>query len=249
MTDARAFDPNRLPWLAEPATPVRRSQVPTSLLFALLAAFLVGGLSFWLGQRAGDGAESERAEPFREVVVPMPAPAPVQRAEPPAPPAPAPVIEPAPPPPVRAIEPTARAERTEVKRTAASPRVTARKPVRRKAAPVRRNVAPKAPPKLVPRSPWYSAAADGQLVRVGTFRSRSQARRGWSRLARVYPGVKRLPAVIAPVPSRRNGQYYYRLQIGTTSQAHSAVLCQRMRIIGQSCVTVGTPTRRRGMPQ
>ena len=42
-------------------------------------------------------------------------------------------------------------------------------------------------------------------------------------------------------PSLRNGRTYYRLQFGTSSQAHSAVLCQRMRTIGQSCVEVGLP--------
>ena len=41
------------------------------------------------------------------------------------------------------------------------------------------------------------------------------------------------------VPSLRNGRTYYRLQYGTTSQAHSEILCQRMRIVGQSCVVVG----------
>ncbi len=30
-----------------------------------------------------------------------------------------------------------------------------------------------------------------------------------------------------------------RLQIGTTSQAHSAMLCQRMRMIAQSCAAIG----------
>jgi hypothetical protein len=54
-----------------------------------------------------------------------------------------------------------------------------------------------------------------------------------------YPGMKRIPALVVPVQSLRNGQTYYRLQMGTTSQAHSEVLCQRMRIIGQSCVVIG----------
>jgi hypothetical protein len=53
--------------------------------------------------------------------------------------------------------------------------------------------------------------------------------------------MKRLKAVVAPVPSLRTGQTFYRLQFGTTSQAHSEILCQRMRIIGQSCVVVGLP--------
>ena len=53
------------------------------------------------------------------------------------------------------------------------------------------------------------------------------------------PALKHLPALVVPVQSRRNGRVYYRLQMGTTSQAHSAVLCQRMRMIGQGCVVIG----------
>jgi hypothetical protein len=51
--------------------------------------------------------------------------------------------------------------------------------------------------------------------------------------------MQRLKAVVVPAQSLRNNQTYYRLQFGTTSQAHSAVLCQRMRMIGQSCVVIG----------
>jgi hypothetical protein len=34
--------------------------------------------------------------------------------------------------------------------------------------------------------------------------------------------------------------------MGTTSQAHSTVLCQRMRIIGQSCVVIEIMNRGSG---
>jgi hypothetical protein len=84
-----------------------------------------------------------------------------------------------------------------------------------------------------------SQGAAGRVVRIGTYSTRLQAKRAWWKLVRVYPGVRRLNAVVSPVQSLRNGRTYYRLQFGTTSQAHSAVLCQRMRIVGQSCVVVG----------
>jgi hypothetical protein len=77
------------------------------------------------------------------------------------------------------------------------------------------------------------------MVRIGTFRTSRQAKRAWWRLMRTYPGMQRLKAVVVPVRSLRNNQSYYRLQFGTTSQAHSAVLCQRMRMIGQPCVVIG----------
>ena len=76
------------------------------------------------------------------------------------------------------------------------------------------------------------------MVRVGTYANLRQGKQGWSRLAKVFPGMKKLPAVVTDKRSQRNGKVYYRLQIGTTSQAHSEVLCQRMKAIGQSCVVV-----------
>ena len=91
-----------------------------------------------------------------------------------------------------------------------------------------------------------SANAYGRVARIGTFSSRRQAKKGWWAIVRHYPGMKRLKAVVAPVRSLRDGRTYYRLQFGTTSQAHSEVLCQRMRIIGQSCVVVGLPPRQAG---
>jgi hypothetical protein len=79
------------------------------------------------------------------------------------------------------------------------------------------------------------------MVRIGTFATVRQAKKGWWGVVRAYPGMRRLPTVVVPVRSLRNGQVYYRLQMGTTSQAHSEVLCQRMRMIAQSCVVIGLP--------
>jgi len=73
---------------------------------------------------------------------------------------------------------------------------------------------------------------------VGTFRTARQAKKGWWAIVRMNPTLKRLPALVVPVQSQRDGRVYYRLQMGTTSQAHSTVLCQRMRMIGQSCVVI-----------
>jgi hypothetical protein len=81
--------------------------------------------------------------------------------------------------------------------------------------------------------------AAGRLVRVGTFSTAHKAKKGWWAIVRMNPALKRLPALVVPVRSLRNGQVYYRLQMGTTSQAHSEVLCQRMRMIAQSCVVIG----------
>ena len=74
--------------------------------------------------------------------------------------------------------------------------------------------------------------ASGRMVRIGTF---SIAAPGEERLVvrwfAHYPAMRHLPAVVRPVLRNANGKTYYRLQIGTTSQAHSEILCQRMRMI------------------
>lgn len=84
-----------------------------------------------------------------------------------------------------------------------------------------------------------SSGASGRMVRIGTFASRAQAKKGWRAVMGIYPGMGAIPAAVVPVRSTRDGRTYYRLQMGTTSQAQSEILCQRMRIIGQSCVVIG----------
>jgi hypothetical protein len=65
-------------------------------------------------------------------------------------------------------------------------------------------------------------------------------------MARAYPAVKRLPAVVTETRNSR-GRPFYRFQIGTTSQAHSEILCQRMQRIGFSCAVVGLPGERKAV--
>jgi len=65
-------------------------------------------------------------------------------------------------------------------------------------------------------------------------------------MARAYPAVKRLPAVVVETRNSR-GRPFYRFQIGTTSQAHSEVLCQRMERIRFSCAVVGLPGERKAV--
>jgi hypothetical protein len=67
-----------------------------------------------------------------------------------------------------------------------------------------------------------------------------QAKVGWRYMVRAYPAVAHLPAVVRPDRNSR-GRVFYRFRIGTTSQAHSEVLCQRMETIRLSCAVVGLP--------
>jgi hypothetical protein len=110
--------------------------------------------------------------------------------------------------------------------------------------PAARTAARSAPLTLWPAR--VSSGAYGRLVQIGAFGSRVQAKRGWTAMVRAYPGVSRLPAVVVEARNSR-GRPFYRFQIGTTSQAHSEVLCQRMEKIRFSCAVVGLPQKPKGI--
>jgi hypothetical protein len=228
MTSASAAaDLDRLPWLTDEKRPAPK-RAPRPLLPAALGLGLaVAGASFWLGMRSvGDEpAPIEHvppAQPSATIALPEPqveavAPMPVQSVEP-----------------MRVPPPAAEPVRHSARAQPKPPKVMASRPT----AAVRTSHAPLA---LWPA--WRSAVAAGRMVRIGTFSSSLQAKRAWGRIMRIYPGMRRLPAVVVSARSMRDGRSYYRLQMGTTSHAHSEVLCQRMRIVAVSCVVVGLPPR------
>ena len=77
-------------------------------------------------------------------------------------------------------------------------------------------------------------------MQIGAFGSVYQAKRGWWFMVRSYPAMAHLPAVVRDTRNS-HGRTFYRFQVGTTSQAHSEVLCQRMQAIKFSCAVVGLP--------
>ena len=255
MNDAQAVvGLDRLPWLTdEPkrALPQRArfTNMRDLLGLALAAVLLVAALSYWMGIRTGRTGEDAVATSPRTpgATVKLPEARDVgPEVQLPA----APEVSPAPAPTVEISEPTAE------------------RPVRRYRAPAKRKLSPMrlegselaqtvskqevAPAKPTPallasRSQqrlWpatESKGASGRIVRIGSFGSRQQAKLGWRRMQRVYPAVGRLPATVVTDRNSR-GRYFYRFQIGTTSQAHSEVLCQRMeKMLRFSCAVVGLP--------
>ncbi len=256
MAEGRAaYDPDRLPWLTETRRPRRIGNSTPLLFWAFLAIVLVAGISYWLGMKSVHQPDefadilgrsptvvTETLPGATNELAPVPPP-PAPRVQAPGLPDVAPVAEPRPVPipgvdRARPAAPKTRLRVTpRVKPPAARPKARAEAP-----APVRKRAAAPRPARLRAWPADQSAGAYGRVVRVGTFYSRRQAKQGWARIVRVYPGMRRLRAVVVANPSLRNGRTFYRLQFGTTSQAHSAVLCQRMRVVGQSCVTVGLPT-------
>ena len=224
-------DAERLPWLTDDK-PKRSWRGPALIMLGVLAALLVAGVSYWLGMKTAPTAERADIRPSTTIALPEPVVGTPEEIST------EPSIEDAKPQPM--VAPEAQPQ-------PATPVVDRPAPVlaKRKTAPVKKLVAAKrTAPKRRVMKPWPVRQVDGasgRMVRIGTFASARQAKKGWWKVVGTYPGMKKIPALVVPVQSLRNGQTYYRLQMGTTSQAHSEVLCQRMRIIGQSCVVIGLP--------
>jgi SPOR domain len=263
MTDSRmAVGLDRLPWLADepkPRTPEPRARARRRggdlAGWAVAATLLVAGASYWLGTQAvrsdSTPAISENAvKPSATVRLPEPRPI--------APPeevriAPTPEVRPTPAPPVVLSEPKVekRAHKKPVLRSTRAKSSARAKPAKAasKAKPSRSRAARAAAARPKHLALWPARepqGAYGRLVQIGAFGSRHQAKLGWRRMVRSYPAVGRLPAVVV---ERRNsrGRRFYRFQIGTSSQAHSEVLCQRMQSIDFSCAVVGLPWKPRGV--
>lgn len=226
---------DRLPWLADELPVRKRGGRVLPLAFA--ATVLAAGMAYWLGNAAFHLATPSAFQPrpaVQTATVPLPQARPLapepQRVEP---------VEPIVAAPVSIVEPhRVRAEPVQpvsVKRVAAAVSDSVSAP--RLAG--ESDDAPNVPaiPQLWPVRVLNGAS--GRLVRIGTFASTLEAKKGWSAITHLNPAMEHLPALVVPVRSLRDGEVYYRLQMGTTSQAHSTVLCQRMRMIAQSCVVIG----------
>ena len=266
MTDSRmALGMDRLPWLPdEPVSPPAARTTPkavrsggTELLgWAFAAILLVAVVSYWIGTRTVD--QSPTAPPTTSLPLPTPSPTqPDEQIQPVVSPEAQPVREPE----IRrvserpVIRPTWKPLPREVPREVAE-RVqrTIATEEADKVSTAQTGVAVKRP--VVPAVPntqnvklWparESGGAYGRVVQIGAFGSRQQAKLGWRYMSRAYPGVKRLPAVVVEARNSR-GRPFYRFQIGTTSQAHSEVLCQRMERIRFSCAVVGLPGGKRAV--
>ena len=240
---------DRLPWLPDEPKPQAASRRGGTLVLwggAAILAFAAGG--FWIGLRSIDQdmpAPARHSQATTTVPLPVARPsAPEVRIEPQQEVrlAPVPQVRPAPARQVRIAAP--HVERPE-KSVAVQPapheeQAAPKAEAKTTAAPA--IAAPAPQPFAVPR-PWpprVVQGAAGRLVQVGAFGSIRQAKRGWWFMVRAYPAMAHLPAVVRPTRNS-HGRVFYRFQVGTTSQAHSEVLCQRMSRIGLSCAVVGLP--------
>ena len=245
MADTIARDADRLPWLTDEKTPRKPSGRLWTGPLLVVGMVAIAVFSFWFGMTRSWSPQAPATEGQPEAVTAIPLPEPTESVAPQPEIAPMRQVEPAPAP-----APVVIRMQEDVR-----PSVNPAPPLKRVESPVPAISAEPSPPvkEAVPErkplqfsNPWDSSAASGRMVRIGTYSSLRQGKQAWSKLARSFPGMKKLPAVVTDIPSLRNGRVYYRLQIGTTSQAHSEVLCQRMRAIGQSCIVVDLAGARKG---
>lgn len=82
----------------------------------------------------------------------------------------------------------------------------------------------------------------GRVVQLGAFATRDQAEDSWKRITRRYPYLLTKSKMVNTVYVQGLGggrpTRMYRLQLGTSSQAQSVVICQQLERAGHSCVVV-----------
>lgn len=236
MAQARSVDPSeRLPWLSDTSRPQPRQprRSPFPLLIAMSAAAAIAFAGWSAIERSVEPVPAP-APPSTTVPLPPPSPSAASGSEPQAPtiaerealqPAAGPVAaRPAPPAAARAGQPK--------RKTAARAEPRQRQRARAPAA---------ATPAYEPRA-WNSGVR-GRIIQLGAYRTSAQAQAEWRRVYSRYPLLRPLsPRVLK---SRVRGRTYYRLQLGTFSHAHSELLCQRLRTLGEGCMVLGLPRRGR----
>jgi hypothetical protein len=237
---------DRLPWLPDEPQPrpvKRRSTVGSWTAGGIVLVIAAAG--FWVGVRSLEQpasvpvGRSQRAATER---LPEPRSAQPQMRIAPQPEvqiAPAPQVRPAPTREVKiAAAPADRKPAHAAPAAAAKSTQTA--PTVQAPAAISPTVASPAPQFVMPK-PWNPrivTGAAGRLVQIGAFGSVHQAKRGWWFMVHDYPAMAHLPAVVRETRNSRS-RAFYRFDVGTTSQAHSEVLCQRMQKIHLSCAVVG----------
>jgi outer membrane biosynthesis protein TonB len=249
MGDSRAaVGMDRLPWLSdEPRKAPRRAKRGLSdlTLWVVAGLLVIAAASFWIGSRSQaphPSAQPTSVQPTTTLPEPRSAPQEVRIApQPEVAPEPVPEVRPAP---VRevhyALPPTKKASETESeKATAAEAQAVAdtSQAPESKTAVESETTHSEA---LKPWPPRVVEGASGRLVEIGAFGSVPQAKVGWEYMVRAYPAMAHLPALVRPDRNSK-GRTFYRFRVGTTSQAHSEVLCQRMGKIHLSCAVVGLP--------
>jgi hypothetical protein len=80
----------------------------------------------------------------------------------------------------------------------------------------------------------------GRIVQLGSFTEVGSGQERWRAIAKRWPYLTTKSRILSPIWMRQQNRWrlYYRLQLGTASQAQSVVICQRLQKAGQPCVVV-----------
>ena len=206
---------DRLPWLSDDARPRAMPSRGTMIGWTTAVIVVMSLAAVGLNSVRRDGALAPAAEQS-SMTVKLPEATPVTAS-----PERAHAVQPDP---VPAVQPS----------PIATARITAPPAPKASIAGAKEILGPKRAKPTVP------SGASGRLIQIGAFGSAAQARHGWETVSRAYPGVVGLSADVGTARNSK-GTVYYRVQVGTTSQAHSEVLCQRMQKISLSCAVLGLP--------
>jgi len=240
---------DRLPWLSD--EPQAKPKPSTGALGSVLGwgsalIVAVAGAGFWLGTRSVEEQPVSAARQPASTIVPLPEarssqPEVRMPVQPEITPAPIREVRQSSAPEVRFSQPRPAPKAAERSAATEGESQQPGTPVERPVPAAPTITAPR--PQAVPLRPWQPrvvAGAAGRLVEIGAFGSVPQAKLGWRYMVRAYPAMTRLPAVVRPDRNSK-GRVFYRFRVGTTSQAHSEILCQRMQRIRLSCAVVDLP--------
>jgi hypothetical protein len=81
----------------------------------------------------------------------------------------------------------------------------------------------------------------GRIIQIGAYPTKAEADVAWKYVVKKWPYLASKPKLVSPIEvSSTDGTAtrMYRLQLATTSQAQSAVICQRLESAKVSCVVV-----------
>jgi hypothetical protein len=224
---------DRLPWLtevprigAQPPAAKRKWQFPWGAVLIGLAFAFVAVAAYYLGIRRAVEADDARPGPS------MPLEQPYEE----------PVADAAPP----AEEEAALEEVANVAEPAPTARRTAAIQRPRQARPVRPEPNPDAPSETtadetLPAPVIVQPVVRGRIIQLGAYPTRGQAELAWQQLVKKWPYLATKPKLVSPIEVRSTdgkGTRMHRLQLATSSQAQSAVICQQLAKTRQSCVVV-----------
>ena len=236
---------DRLPWLEdEPAPRRRRGSKRDAAALAIGATLIVAAASYWFGMQSWNEPAAPTQVERPSTTVPLPQPRPAAPSQPQVTLEPAPQVQPVPLREVPISRPAIEKRALKARPTTA-PTTTEQTAKPEQTDTAAAKPAPASKP-LTAWPAWQSEGAEGRIVRVGAFGSIQQAKLGWRNMVQTYPAVAHLKATVVGDRNSR-GRHFYRFQIGTTSQAHSEVLCQRMEKIHFSCAVVGLPWKPKGV--